>query len=201
MTERIEQAVQEFRKLNGILRTSQAKRLGIDYRTLTKMMDAGLVVREARGIYRLAELDPPGNPDLIQIALRVPNGVICLISALHFHDLTTQIPYRVYVALPRTHKASPRIEYPPLEIVWLSDAPYRAGIQAHELDGVPVRIYNPEKTIADCFKFRSKIGADVALEALRDYMGRSDRNLQRLLEYAQIDRVERIMRPYLEALV
>jgi predicted transcriptional regulator of viral defense system len=164
-------------------------------------VEAGLVVQEARGLYRLAETPPPGNPDLIQVALRVPNAIVCLISALHFHDLTTQIPYRVYIALPRTHKATPRIEYPPLDIVWLSEVPYQAGIEEHELDRVLVRIYSREKTIADCFKFRNKIGEDIALEALQDYMGRPDRNLQRVLEYARIDRVERVMRPYLEALV
>jgi predicted transcriptional regulator of viral defense system len=201
MTERFEQAIEKFRRHRGILRTSEAKKLGIDYRTLARMVDSGLVVQEARGIYQLAELSPPGNPDLIQIALRVPNSIVCLISALHFHNLTTQIPHRVYIALPRTHKGVPRIEYPPLDIVWLSEAPYRAGIEEHELDGVLVRIYSREKTIADCFKFRNKIGMDVALEALQDYMSRRDRNIERLVEYARIDRVEQVIRPYLEALV
>lgn len=187
-----------FRNHNGILRTGQAKKLGINEYTLVQMTEAGLLVREARGLYRLADLPPLSSPDLVKVAMRVPDSVICLISALSFHNLTTQIPYRVYIALPRSLKA-PQFDYPPLDIVYMSADPYIAGIEKHSIDGVLVRIYNQEKTIADCFKFRNKIGKDVALEALKDYLKLPDRQISTLIEYAKINRVENIMRPYLEA--
>ena len=187
-----------FRQNNGILRTGQAKKLGINEFTLTQMCEAGLLVREARGLYRLADLPPLQNPDFAQVSLRVPECVICLISALNFHNLTTQIPFRLYIALPRYIKA-PRIDYPPLDIVYLSEKPYRSGIEEHSMDGITVRIYDREKTVADCFKFRNKIGKDVALEALKDYLSLPDRQLDRLLENARIDKVEKVIRPYIEA--
>ena len=159
-----------------------------------------MILRESRGLYRLAEAEPGTNTDLVQVALRMPKGVICLISALSFHNLTTQIPHQVYVALP-IDAEKPRLEYPPLKIFWLTRKVYLAGIENHELDGIPVRIYGIEKTIADCFKFRNKIGSDVALEALRDYRRREVFNIETLLHYARIDRMERIIKPYLEAIV
>jgi predicted transcriptional regulator of viral defense system len=183
---------------NGRLRTAQAKQLGIAETTLARMLDAGLVVKEGRGLYRLADAPPLDNPDLVRVALRVPAAVICLISALAFHDLTTQIPHRIYVALPKAVKR-PRLDYPPLAVVWLTEKPYHAGIEEHSLDGVPVRVYSPEKTVADCFKFRSKVGEDVALEALKDYLRRPGANIEELLSCARIDRVEKIMRPFIRA--
>lgn len=187
-----------FRKNNGILRTSQAKKLGVDQPILVQMYEEGLLVKEARGLYRLADLPPLSNPDVVQVAMRVPETVICLISALNFHQLTTQIPYRVYIALPQKTKA-PRINYPPLDIIYLSKKTYVAGIEEHILDGVSVRIYSREKTVADCFKFRKKIGLDIALEALKDYLRQPDRNIEEILDCARIDRVENIIRPYLQA--
>ena len=127
-------------------------------------------------------------------------GIGCSISALDFHQLTTQIPYKLYIAIPRDGKA-PRIEYPPLDIVYLSKQPYSAGIEQHLLDGIPVRIYSREKTVADCFKFRKKIGLDIALEALRDYLRQPKRDIEGLLNFARINRVEKIIRPYLQALL
>lgn len=188
-----------FRQNNGILKTGQAKKLGIHEPTLAAMHAEGLLVKEARGLYRLADYPPLSDPDLVQIALRVPDAVFCLISALNFHHLTTQIPNKIYIALPRAVKA-PRIEYPPLDIVYLSAKPYSAGIETHAVDGVAVRIYSREKTVADCFKFRNKIGLDIAVEALRDYMGQPERDIPGLLVYARLNRVEKMMIPYLQAL-
>ena len=193
-----ETAEKIFKKNNGILRTGKAKKLGINEVILLQMCDEGLLVKEARGLYRLADLPPLSNPDLVQVAMRVPSSVICLISALAFYQLTTQIPYKVYIALPREVKA-PRIEYPPLDIVYLSKKPYSAGIEKHILDEVKVRIYSREKTIADCFKFRNKTGLDIALEALKDYLRQPNRDIQGILNYARINRVEKIIRPYLQA--
>lgn len=186
-----------FRQNNGILRTGQAKKLGIDEPILIQMHEDGLLVREARGLYRLGELPPLSNPDFVQVSIRVPECVICLISALNFHHLTTQIPFRVYIALPQNRKA-PRIEYPPLDIVYLSEKPYFTGIEIHTIDGVSVRIYSREKSVADSFKFRNKIGTDVALEALKDYLRQPDRNIPELMNCARINRVEKIMLPYLQ---
>lgn len=196
----IDRATEIFLNHNGILRTQKAIRLGIAPRTLYRMRDAGLILRESRGLYRLADTVLGSNTDLVQVALKIPKGVICLISALSFHELTTQIPHQVYIALP-IDAEKPRLEYPPLRIFWLSQKTYSAGIENHELDGIPVKIYGIEKTIADCFKFRNKIGLDVALEALRNYRKREGFNVGTLLHYARIDRVERVIRPYLEAVV
>lgn len=187
-----------FRDHRGILRTAQAKQLGIAETTLARMLAAGLVVKESRGLYRLSSTAPFDNPDFIQVSLRVPAAVICLVSALAFHNLTTQIPHRVYVALPKQTKR-PRLEYPPLDIVWLTEKPYRAGIEEHLLEDVPVRIYSQEKTVADCFKFRNKVGEDVALEALQDYLRSPGANIEDLLSCARIDRVEKIMVPFIRA--
>lgn len=189
-----------FEKNNGILRASTAIELGVPKHILYEMVKTGELVREAQGIYRLSEADPPGNPDLVQISLRVPKAVFCLISALYFHELTTQIPHFVYFALPRDVK-TPKIHYPPIRVFHFSEKSYRAGIVEHELDGVKFKIYDREKTIADCFKFREKVGMDVALEAVKDYLRQPNINVSLLMKYARINRVEKIMRPYLEALL
>lgn len=189
-----------FDRHNGILRAATAIELGIPQHILYKMAEMGELVREAQGIYRLKESGPLGNPDLVQISLRVPRAVFCLISALYFHELTTQIPHQVHIALPRDVK-TPKIEYPPLRAFHFSEASYQAGLEKHALDGVPVKIYSREKTIADCFKFREKIGADIALEALKDYLQGPRSDVQLVLKYAKVNRVEKVMRPYLESLV
>jgi predicted transcriptional regulator of viral defense system len=191
-------AIAAFQAHHGLLRTAQAKQLGIAETTLARMLADGYLVKESRGLYRLASAPPLSNPDLVQVAARVPAAVVTLISALSFHDLTTQIPHWVYIALPKAIKR-PRLDYPPLAVVWLTDKAYQAGVEEHLLDGVPVRIYSPEKTIADCFKFRNKVGEDVALEALRDYLRRPGANIEELLSCARIDRVEKIMTPFIRA--
>jgi len=188
-----------FRHHHGILRASMAIELGIPKHILYRMAAEGDLIREAPGIYRLAEFEPPGSPDLVQISLRVPRAVICLISGLYFHELTTQIPHQVHFALPRNVK-NPKIGYPPIKVFHFSAKSYMAGIEEHVLDGVPVKIYDREKTIADCFKFRERIGTDISLEALRDYVRQPRTDVSRLLEYARINHVEKIMRPYLEVL-
>jgi predicted transcriptional regulator of viral defense system len=191
---------QVFVKNNGILRASAAIDLGVPQHILYKMVKTGELIRESQGIYRLKEFEPPGNPDLVQISLRVPRAVICLISALFFHELTTQIPHQVYIALPRNVK-TPRINYPPVKTFHFAYHAYKEGIEEQTLDGVKTRIYGREKTIADCFKFREKIGPDIALEALKDYLKQPKPNPQLVMKYAKVDRVDKIIRPYLESLV
>lgn len=189
-----------FAAHHGILRASTAIQLGVPKHILYGMVKTGELVREAQGIYRLRESELLGDPDLVQISLRVPRAVICLISALYFHELTTQIPHEIYFALPRDVK-TPKLEYPPIRVFHFSANAYQTGIEEQLLDGVKVKIYDREKTVADCFKFREKIGLDVALEALRDYLKQPRWNISRLMKYAKTNRVEKVMRPYLEALV
>ncbi len=200
MNQTAEKAISIFKQHRGILRTSQALALGIAPRTLYAMRDSGLIRQISRGVYQLADYELPGSPDLITIALRVPKAVICLISALHFYGLTTQIPHKVYIALPQAAE-KPRLDFPPLDIVWLSENSYTAGITEQLVDAVPIKIYSREKTIADCFKFRNKIGIDVALEALKDYVKTSEPQIDQLLFYARVDRVENLISRYLEALL
>jgi predicted transcriptional regulator of viral defense system len=189
-----------FSNHHGILRASTAIELGVPQHVIYKMIAEGELVREAQGIYRLKDAAPLGNPDLVQISLRVPRAVICLISALYFYELTTQIPHQVHFALPRDVK-TPKIKYPPIKAFHFSETSYIAGIEEHVLDGIPVKIYSKEKTIADCFKFREKIGLAIALEALKDYLSHSRPDIPLVMKYAQVNRVENVMRPYLESLV
>jgi len=193
-------AEERFREHGGLLRTSEAIRLGIHPRTLYAMREARIIERLGRGLYRLADLPPLGNPDLVAVARKAPGGVICLISALSYHNLTTQIPHEVHLALPRGAEP-PRLEYPPLRVVWFTGAAFTEGIETPTLDDVAVRVYSPEKTLADCFKYRNKIGLDVAMEALRLYRERRPIKASELLRFARICRVEKVMRPYLEALL
>jgi predicted transcriptional regulator of viral defense system len=164
------------------------------------MRESGELERVTRGLYRLAEAPPLGNPDLVVVALRIPDAVVCLISALAFHDLTTQIPHAVWIALP-TGSWSPRLEHPPLEVHEFGGGTYSEGVGIHKVGGVPVRIYSPEKTLADCFRFRSRIGLGTAIEALRAYRERRKVNVGALMRFAAVCRVQRVMRPYLEAIL
>ncbi|HEV2417305.1 MAG TPA: type IV toxin-antitoxin system AbiEi family antitoxin domain-containing protein [Terriglobia bacterium] len=189
-----------FRRHSGVLRTKDALRLGIHPETLYRLRDSGDLARLGRGLYRLSDLPPLGNPDLVTVALRVPAAVVCLISALAFHELTTQIPHEVYLALPRGAEA-PRLEHPPIRVFWFTKRAFEFGLEVHQLDGTPVRIYSPEKTVADCFKYRNKIGLDTAREALKFYLERRNKKLDTLLQAAEVCRVSKVMRPYLEALV
>ncbi len=197
---RFGRAVDVFKKHGGILHTSQALQAGIHPSTLYAMRDDGTLEAVSRGVYRLADSDPLGNPDFVTVATRVQGGIICLISALAFHEITTQIPHEVHVALQRGSEM-PRLDYPPIRLYWISGKAYSAGVETHELDGVSVRIYSPEKTLADCFKFRNKVGLDTAVEAVRFYRERRNVNVDALMRYAKICRVEKVMRPYLEALL
>jgi len=196
----IDKAKGIFRRHGGMLRTAEAIREGIQPRVLYAMRDAGLVETLTRGCYRLADLAPMANPDVAVVAKASPKGVICLISALAFHEITTQIPHAVDLALP-AHAHKPTISYPPVQAYWFSGRAYSEGVETHEIDGVRVRIYNPAKTVADCLKYRNKVGLDVAIEALRFCRERKRTPVSELLEYARICRVQNIMSPYLEAMI
>jgi predicted transcriptional regulator of viral defense system len=199
MASTIKLARKVFQKRGGTLRTSEALAAGIHPRTLYALRDAGELEQLARGLYRLAGLPPLSEPDLATVAKCIPQGVVCLISALAYHELTTQVPHEVHLALPRTAR-HPRLEYPPLHVYRFSRKSFEAGVETHVVDKVLVRVYCPEKTLADCFKYRNKIGLDVAIEALRAYRNRRGARLQAVLEYSRICRVEHVLRPYLEAI-
>ncbi|MBN1514728.1 MAG: type IV toxin-antitoxin system AbiEi family antitoxin domain-containing protein [Phycisphaerae bacterium] len=188
------------REQGGVIRTAQAVRAGVHPRSLYGLRDSGFLERLERGLYRLADLPELGQLDLVTAALKVPAGVVCLLSALAFHELTTQIPHEVSIALPR-HTERPRLRFPPIRVFWFAAKAMEAGVETHTLDGVPVRIFDAEKTLADCFKYRNKIGLDTAVEALRLYRERKRLSVDALMRYAAIDRVKNVMRPYLEAVL
>jgi predicted transcriptional regulator of viral defense system len=190
-----------FAKQRGVLRTSEALQFGIHPRTLYQLRNAGEIEQVGRGVYRSANRRSLSNPDWVVIAAKAPNAVFCLVSALAYHRLTTQVPHTIDIAIP-SHSQVPHIDDLPIRAFWYSVDSLSAGVQTVNIDGVSVRVFNPEKTIADCFKYRNKIGLDVAIEALRSYRERNGRKaMQSLIAYAEIGRVKKVMFPYLEALL
>lgn len=173
---------------------------GIHRQILTRLVAQGQIERVARGMYRLPEHLITENHGLALAAAAVPQGVICLLSALQYHGIGTQLPSEVWMALDR-RAWRPRLAYPPLRILRYSGAAMSAGIETHRIEGRLVKVYMPAKTVADCFKYRNKIGLDVALEALREGWRARRFTMDELDRYAEICRVQKVMRPYLEALV
>ena len=189
-----------FRKHGGLLRTKEALASGISPRTLYQLEADGTIEKLSRGLYHLSSLPPLGSPDIITVTKRIHPGVICLISALQFHGLGTQVPHEVYVAVPRGTEP-PRIDYPPIRCFWFSEESYGYGIEEQKVDGAVIRIYSEEKTIADCFKYRNKLGLDVAMEALKSYLSKKRSSPDKVLKAASACRMEKVIRPYLEALI
>ncbi|MEZ5339833.1 MAG: type IV toxin-antitoxin system AbiEi family antitoxin domain-containing protein [bacterium] len=194
-----ESAIRIFSEQGGILSLNRARELGISKYRLYDMLHRKLLERLSRGVYRLSELPPLGNPDLVTVALRAPNAVVCLVSALAFHGMTDEIPHRVHLAIRSTDR-KPKLEYPPAIVYRFSTASHAAGVETHDMDGTAVRIYSIHKTIADCFKFRRRIGEDIAIAALREYRRSRSYKPVELIRYCRICRVERIVRTYLEAI-
>jgi len=196
-----EKAKQIIQEHGGVIRTVEALKAGIHPRNFYALRDQGILEQVSRGVYRLAGLPPMSNLDIVAVATRIPRAVICLISALSFHDLTTQIPHKVEIALEKGAE-TPRIDFPPLSVHRFSKAAFESGVEEHNVDGVTIRVYCPEKTLADCFKFRNKLGMDVVLEALKLYKSRKKQfKVRDILLYARICRVEKIMKPYLEVVI
>ncbi|MEI7850271.1 MAG: type IV toxin-antitoxin system AbiEi family antitoxin domain-containing protein [Kiritimatiellales bacterium] len=193
-----EQKVIDVLKSNGgVARTRDFLTGGVHPRDLYKMRDAGQIVCIARGLYQIPG-QPPDAPDIATICKKIPNGVLCLISALSLHQITTEIPRAVHIALKRG-AAKPQLNYPPVATYWMSEAAFEAGVERMNIEGLDVPVYCAEKTLADCFKYRNKIGMDTVLEALRLYRERFRFDGNKLMHYAKICRVDNIMRPYLEA--
>lgn len=189
----------ELVRTKGLLRPCDLAPLGIPRVSLTRAVRRGQLVRVGRGLYGLAERPLSAHGSLAEVARRVPKGVVCLLSALRFHGLTTQAPFEVWLAIDNK-AAVPRFNYPPLRVVRFSGAALCEGVEEHVVDGVPVRVTSVAKTVADCFKYRNKIGLDVALDALREAWDNARMSSDALWHCAKIDRVANVMRPYLESL-
>jgi len=184
----------------GILRVRDLAEHGIHPECLRRLCAAGVLERSGRGLYRLPGGDYSANVTLVEAARRVPHGVICLLSALRVHEIGTQLPHEVWMMIER-RAALPRIDYPRVRFFRASGEAFTAGVEHRRIDRTEVAIYGVAKTVADCFKYRNKIGLDVALEALRDCLRGKRTTVDELWKYARICRVTRIMKPYLEALV
>ena len=193
------QRVLELAGQKGLLRASDLDAIEAPRVVLTRLTAAGLLDKVGRGLYRL-----PGHPgseheSLATVATKVPQAVFCLLTALQFHELTTQLPRQIWIAMPRGSHV-PRIDYPPIKMVQMTGDSYSEGIETVERDGVKLRVYGVAKTVADCFKHRHKIGLDVALEALKDVRVKRRATADDLWRYAKTCRVANVMRPYLEAI-
>jgi predicted transcriptional regulator of viral defense system len=178
---------------------NDALQMGLSRYTLYKLRDEGLIEQVSRGVYRLSDLPALGSPDLVTIALRVPNAVICLISALSYHGLTSQVPHHIDIALPRSAR-TPTLDYPVIQVHRYSSQSLTTGVEAHLIDKVSVKFFSAEKTLADCFQYRNQIGMDVVLEALKVYRARKTRKYDEIIKYAKINRVAKSLYPYLEAM-
>ena len=185
-------------KQRGILRPRDLDEHGLARTYLQRLLQEGRLVRAGRGLYTLPEGGAGEHQSLAEAARRVPHGVVCLLSALRFHELTTQSPSAVWLAVDRKARL-PQVDAPAVRFVRFSGTALTAGVETHELGGVPVKIYSPAKTVADCFKYRNKIGIEVALEALRDCRRLKQCSADELWRYARICRVTEVMKPYMEA--
>ena len=199
-TPAVETAARIFRANGGLMRSSEAFRAGIHRNVFYRMRDEGILAEVSRGLYRLADDYQQTHPDLAVVAAKVEKGVICLISALSFHEITTQIPHAIDVAIkPGVRPVV--IDHPPVNYYWFDPQAHAAGVEEHVLDGRTVKIYSKEKTLADCFKYRNKIGLDTAIEALKFYAEQQRIIVSEIMKYAKLCRVANVMLPYLEAIV
>lgn len=189
----------DFARSHGLIRPYDLISLGIPRVSLTRAVRRSQLERVGRGLYGLPGREVSAHGSLAEVARRVPKGIVCLLSALRFHGLTTQAPIEVWLAIDNKAGA-PRLDYPPLRIARFSGAAFTEGVEEHIVDGVTVRITSVAKTVADCFKYRNKIGLDVALEALREAWREKRMTSDDIWRYAKVCRVANVMRPYLESL-
>jgi predicted transcriptional regulator of viral defense system len=193
-----EQALLALAQARPLLRARDLAEHSLPTVTLTRLVAAGKLERVARGVYSLPGQRLSEHRSLAEAALQVPQGVVCLLSALRVHGIGTQAPFEVWLALPQ-NVPTPKVGQPSLRVVRMSGPALADGVEVQDIDGVDVRVFSAEKTVADCFKFRNKIGLDVALEALRDGWSRGLLSMDALARHADIDRVANVMRPYLES--
>lgn len=194
----IEKAIQYVRK-NGIVRPRDIETIGVPREYLLRLHRQGKLDRTGRGIYTLPDAAVTERHSYAEVAKRVPEAVLCLLSALAFHEITTQNPASVWIALGKGAR-TPAITSPSLRVIRLTGPSLSEGIEIHSVEGVSVRVYSTAKTVADCFKFRNKIGLDVAIEALKDCLHQKKATVNEIYRYAKICRVSNVIRPYMEAL-
>lgn len=192
------QRVLKLVQQKGAVRPIDLEAIGAPRVVLTRMTAKGQLERTSRGIYTLPDSQGSETNSLTTIAAKAPKAIFCLLTALQFHELTTQLPRRVWIAMPRGSHV-PQIDYPPLKMVQFNTASYSEGVEVHQLGGATVRVYSIAKTIADCFKYRNAVGLDVALEALKNARTQKKIDIDELWRCAGICRVTNVMRPYLEA--
>ncbi len=183
----------------GLIRPRDLTERGLPTVALTRLVRQGRLQRVGRGLYSLPDRPVSEHNGLTEVARKHPQAIVCLLSALRFHDLTTQSPFEVWLAIPNKARA-PKMDYPPLRIVRFSGEALTVGVEDHVIDGVPVRVTSVARTVADCFKFRNKIGLDVALEALQEAWRAKRVSMDELWSYATLCRVANVMRPYMESL-
>lgn len=193
------QKILELAHQCGILRPKDLQDAGISRIGLSRLSAAGQLEKVGRGLYRLPSAEISEHESLVHIAKRVPQAVFCLLTALQFHELTTQLPRQIWIAMPRGSH-TPKIDYPPVRMIQFTGEAYSEGIEIVERDNTKLRVYSVAKTLVDCFKHRNKIGLDVALEALKDAHAKNKLNMDELWHYAKISRVANVMRPYLESI-
>lgn len=194
------QQIVRLARRRGILRPRDLAPLDIPRRHLTRLAEQGVLLRSGRGLYVLANADVSENHSLAEACKRVSGGVVCLLSALRFHGLTTQNPWEVWLAVtPASRK--PKVDHPPLRVVRFSGKAFMEGVERHRIEGVEVRIYSAAKTVADCFKYRNKIGVDVAVQALRDAWQKRVVTAEQISRFAKVCRVTNVMRPFLDSLL
>ena len=192
--------IMQLADTSGIIRAKDLETIGIPRNYLYKMHKDGLLEKISPGLYSLPNSLGTEYSTIAEIAKRIPHAVICLVSALIYHELTTQLSPDIWISVPKSSR-KPKIKYPPINLTYVSDLAYSFGIQKHIINGVLVKIYSPAKTVADCFKFRSKVGLDVAIEALRNVRRSRKATMDELMEAAKVNRVLKIMMPYMEAIV
>jgi len=183
----------------GLLRPKDLEKLGIPRSYLYRFVEQRKLTRLQRGLYMMADAELAENQSLLEVSRKVPNAVVCLISALRFHEITTQLPHEVWIAIDVDDR-KPSITCPPIRVVRFSGQALRFGIREQLINGVKLRVYSPAKTVADCFKFRNKIGLDIAIEALREVYRQKKATTDELWEAAKVCRVSKVMLPYMESL-
>jgi predicted transcriptional regulator of viral defense system len=191
--------LRRFADQQTVIRPGDLERLAVPRNYLGRLVRAGRLERVGRGLYSSADHPPSENRTLLEVCRKVPQAVICLASALRFHELTTENPFEVWIAL-KPGAWSPRIEYPPIRVVRVSGDALTFGVAEHLVEGTKIKVYSPAKTVADCFKFRSKIGTELAIQALRECFRGKKATMDELWEAAKVCRVSNVMRPYMESL-
>jgi predicted transcriptional regulator of viral defense system len=195
-----ENTIIKMARKTGVVRAREIRKAGLHPEYLRKLCKSGLLIRTGRGLYVLADGDFTEHHSLAEACKRVPHGIICLLSALSYHEIGTQNPHQIWMAIDRSMR-KPEVDYPPIRIFRFSGPSLKEGIEEKKIEGVSVRVYNPAKTVADCFKYRNKVGIDVAIEALKECWRSRRLTIDELVHYAKICRVRNIMQPHIEAIV